>query len=48
MGVVAPTTGVLAAVIPVLVGFLTEGIPDRMVVVGIAVAQLPLRRRVRG
>ena len=38
MGVVAPTTGVLAAVIPVVVGFLTEGIPDRMVVVGIVVA----------
>ena len=40
MGVVAPTTGVLAAVIPVVVGFLTEGIPDRMVVVGIVVALL--------
>jgi drug/metabolite transporter (DMT)-like permease len=38
MGVVAPTTGVLAAVIPVVVGFVTEGIPDRMVVVGIVVA----------
>ena len=38
MGVVAPTTGILAAVIPVMVGFVTEGIPDRMVVVGIAVA----------
>jgi drug/metabolite transporter (DMT)-like permease len=40
MGVVAPTTGVLAAVIPVVVGFVTEGIPDRMVVVGIVVALL--------
>ena len=28
MGVVAPTTGVLAAVVPVVVGFATEGLPS--------------------
>jgi drug/metabolite transporter (DMT)-like permease len=38
MGVVAPTTGVLAAVIPVVVGFATEGVPDMLVVVGIVTA----------
>jgi len=38
MGVVAPTTGVLAAVIPVVVGFATEGIPPPAVLVGIATA----------
>jgi len=38
MGVVAPTTGVLAAVIPVVVGFATEGVPDPMVVAGIVTA----------
>ena len=38
MGVVAPTTGVLAAVIPVVVGFATEGIPDVTVIVGIVTA----------
>jgi drug/metabolite transporter (DMT)-like permease len=38
MGVVAPTTGVLAAVVPVLVGFVVEGVPGIPVVVGIVVA----------
>lgn len=38
MGVVAPTTGVLAAVIPVVVGFATEGLPPPAVIVGIATA----------
>lgn len=38
MGIVAPITGVLAAVIPVTAGFLLEGIPDWLVVVGIGVA----------
>lgn len=38
MGVVAPTTGVLAAVIPVVVGFAQEGVPSTEVVVGIGVA----------
>ena len=38
MGIVAPVTGVLAAVIPVVAGFVTEGIPPPMVLVGIAVA----------
>lgn len=38
MGVVAPTTGVLAAVIPVVVGFATEGLPQTEVIVGIALA----------
>jgi drug/metabolite transporter (DMT)-like permease len=38
MGIVAPITGVLAAVIPVVAGFLTEGIPAPIVVVGIVLA----------
>ena len=40
MGVVAPTTGVLAAVVPVTVGFLLEGVPSTEVVVGIGLALL--------
>lgn len=40
MGVVAPTTGLLSAVIPVLVGFVTEGIPTAAAVAGIATALL--------
>jgi drug/metabolite transporter (DMT)-like permease len=38
MGIVAPVTGVLAAVIPVVAGFLTEGIPPPLVLVGILLA----------
>jgi drug/metabolite transporter (DMT)-like permease len=38
MGIVAPVTGVLAAVIPVIAGFLTEGIPHPIVVIGIVIA----------
>jgi hypothetical protein len=38
MGVVAPTTGVLAAIVPVVVGFALEGLPAPAVVTGIAVA----------
>jgi drug/metabolite transporter (DMT)-like permease len=38
MGIVAPVTGVLAAVIPVVAGFVTEGVPPPMVIVGIVVA----------
>ena len=38
MGVVAPVTGVLGAVIPVVVGFATEGVPDTLVVAGILTA----------
>jgi drug/metabolite transporter (DMT)-like permease len=38
MGVVAPVTGVLAAVIPVAVGIALEGVPTAMVLVGIALA----------
>ena len=38
MGIVAPVTGVLAAVIPVVAGFLIEGVPPRLVIVGIVVA----------
>ena len=38
MGIVAPVTGVLAAVIPVVAGFLTEGIPAPIVLVGIVLA----------
>lgn len=40
MGVVAPTTGVLAAVVPVAFGFAVEGVPRVAVVAGIAVALL--------
>jgi drug/metabolite transporter (DMT)-like permease len=38
MGVVAPTTGVVGAVVPVLVGFATEGVPSALTIVGIATA----------
>jgi drug/metabolite transporter (DMT)-like permease len=38
MGIVAPITGVLAAVIPVVAGFALEGWPDPLVLVGIVVA----------
>ncbi len=38
MGIVAPVTGVLAAVIPVLAGFVIEGIPPPMVIIGIVLA----------
>jgi drug/metabolite transporter (DMT)-like permease len=38
MGVVAPTTGVLAAIVPVVVGFTLEGVPQQATVVGIATA----------
>lgn len=38
MGVVAPVTGVLAAVIPVVFGILVEGLPGPLVIVGIGLA----------
>ena len=38
MGVVAPTTGVIGAVIPVVVGFATEGLPPASAILGIVVA----------
>jgi uncharacterized membrane protein len=38
MGVVAPVTGVLAAVIPVVFGIAVEGLPTTMVIVGIGLA----------
>jgi drug/metabolite transporter (DMT)-like permease len=38
MGVVAPVTGVLSAAVPVAFGFLTEGLPAPVTVVGIAIA----------
>jgi drug/metabolite transporter (DMT)-like permease len=38
MGIVAPVTGVLAAVIPVIAGFVIEGVPPALVIVGIVVA----------
>jgi drug/metabolite transporter (DMT)-like permease len=38
MGVVAPTTGVLAAVVPVAAGFATEGVPRTEAVIGIMLA----------
>jgi drug/metabolite transporter (DMT)-like permease len=40
MGVVAPVTGIMAAVIPVTVGFATEGVPPPAVVAGVAAALL--------
>ncbi len=40
MGVVAPTTGVVGAAIPVVVGFAIEGIPPPVVIVGIVLAML--------
>jgi drug/metabolite transporter (DMT)-like permease len=48
MGIVAPVTGVLAAVIPVVAGFVTQSIPPPMVIVGIvfAVAAVILVSRV--
>jgi drug/metabolite transporter (DMT)-like permease len=38
MGVVAPVTGLIAAILPVLVGFLRQGLPDSRVVAGIGCA----------
>jgi drug/metabolite transporter (DMT)-like permease len=38
MGVVAPTTGVVGAIIPVTVGFLVEGVPRVATIAGIVVA----------
>jgi drug/metabolite transporter (DMT)-like permease len=40
MGVVAPTTGLLSAVVPVLVGFVIQGMPGVPVLAGIGVALL--------
>ena len=40
MAVVAPVTAVLAAMIPVGVGFVTEGLPNQVVIGGIALAIL--------
>jgi drug/metabolite transporter (DMT)-like permease len=40
MGVVAPTTGVIGAVVPVVVGFVTEGVPTAATIAGIVVALL--------
>ena len=40
MGVVAPTTGVVGAVVPVIVGFVTEGVPTVATVAGIVTALL--------
>jgi drug/metabolite transporter (DMT)-like permease len=38
MGVVAPVTAVLAAVIPVVGGIILEGLPDALVMLGIGIA----------
>lgn len=38
MGIVAPITGVLAALIPVAVGFVLDGLPQAPVLLGIAIA----------
>ncbi len=40
MGVVAPTTGVVGATVPVLVGFVTEGVPTVATIAGILTALL--------
>lgn len=40
MGVVAPTTGVLGALIPVAAGFVIEGVPSPFTIVGIVAALL--------
>ncbi len=40
MGIVAPVTGVLAAVIPVVAGIVLEGVPGVMVLAGIGLAIL--------
>lgn len=50
MGIVAPVTGVLAAVIPVIAGFALEGMPPPLVMVGIglAVVAVVLVSRVAG
>lgn len=38
MGIVAPVTGILAAIIPVVAGIVLEGWPDALVMVGIVIA----------
>ena len=38
MGIVAPITGVLAAVIPVIAGFVLQGVPPPLVLLGIVLA----------
>ena len=38
MGVVAPVTGVLAALVPVSTGFISQGVPGTSVIIGIVVA----------
>jgi drug/metabolite transporter (DMT)-like permease len=40
MGIVAPVTGVIAAVIPVAAGIVLEGVPPSLVLIGIALAIL--------
>ncbi|MEI7742505.1 MAG: DMT family transporter [Chloroflexota bacterium] len=40
MGVVAPTTGIIGAVIPIVVGFAFQGMPPVIVIIGILVALL--------
>ena len=49
MGIVAPVTGVIAALIPVVAGIVVEGTPDWLVLVGIglAIAAVVLVSRVR-
>jgi drug/metabolite transporter (DMT)-like permease len=50
MGVVAPVTGVLVAVIPVVAGMLLDGVPSAIVIVGIvlAIASVAIVARVPG
>jgi drug/metabolite transporter (DMT)-like permease len=40
MGVVAPTTGVIGALIPVVVGFAVEGVPPVIVIIGMVLAMV--------
>ena len=46
MGVVAPITGVLAAIIPVVAGIVLEGLPAPLVLAGIGLAHRRRRARV--
>jgi drug/metabolite transporter (DMT)-like permease len=50
MGVVAPVTGVLVAVIPVVAGMVLDGVPSAIVIVGIvlAIASVAIVARVPG
>jgi len=42
MGVVAPVASVVTAILPVLIGFRTEGVPDRLQLLGFALALISI------